>query len=158
MQAIPAPLCLEVSQVITYLIYSTKPRPPFYLVTTFGWGDGHDFDSDGNSRTPHDREWTELYCTNRSEPYERFNVEVLSTPTQHIEISSVSDEAASRIAWFLHDALGDGVVEMLESGEEVEIEAAALHARCGDDFDLDARSREVRDVQKARNALLLQAE
>jgi hypothetical protein len=140
--------------VITFFIYTERSRPPFYLVTTFVWGDGHDFDSDGNSRTPHDTEWTELYCTNRSSPFERFNVEVLKEPRPRIEITSADDSAASKIALFLLMELGEQVVEVMGDGQKVPVEQQVLLSRCGDDFDLDMRSREVRDVQKSRLALL----
>ena len=133
----------------TLVIKTDQPRPPFYLLPTFLWGRGHDYDSDGNSRTPEDTTWTELYCTNRSEPYERFSIEVKATPTPRIIIESKSDEAAARLALMLHLELGAEVWEG-DGGSEEQVQREALHLRCGEDFDWERRSREVRDLQKER--------
>lgn len=44
------------------------PLPACYLVAEHLWGPGCNIDSDGDSKTPDDRHWTELTLTLRTEP------------------------------------------------------------------------------------------
>lgn len=50
-------------------------RPIFYSLAEHLWGTGVDIDSDGNSITPDDTNWTELTIINRSNPEQRIDID-----------------------------------------------------------------------------------
>ncbi len=77
------------------------PRPDFRLVITFLWGDFHNVDTDGNSYNPASRDWTELYCQNRGNEAETFDVAPTSESPLTLEVESDLPELAARVAYFL---------------------------------------------------------
>ncbi|SFK94658.1 hypothetical protein SAMN04487938_2571 [Lysobacter sp. cf310] len=65
------------------LIRAIGPRPEFYRVAEHLWGDDCDFDSDGDSQDPGDRNWTELSLSLRGPSGENLDAE-------HLDIDPVS--------------------------------------------------------------------
>jgi hypothetical protein len=70
-------------------------------VITFLWGDFHNVDTDGNSYNPASRDWTELYCQNRENETETFNVSPVSASPLTLEVESDLPELAARVVYFL---------------------------------------------------------
>jgi hypothetical protein len=77
------------------------PRPLFPAVIDHLWGAGTDVDSDGNSRTPDDREWTELYVAKRPECSEVVDVSPASESPLVLAVASDSMDLAERAAKFI---------------------------------------------------------
>ena len=50
-------------------------RPKYSLVAEHLWGNSIDIDSDGDSKTPNDKNWTELTLINRSSPSQRIDID-----------------------------------------------------------------------------------
>jgi len=67
-------------QQFVALIKQPGPRPAYYLVAEHLWGSDCNIDSDGDSQTPEDTQWTELSLSLRG------------TSSSHIEIDPVSIE------------------------------------------------------------------
>jgi hypothetical protein len=76
-------------------------RPEFWLVIVFVFGHDSDVDTDGDSYNPASREWTELYCLNRKQPQEVFDVDPVSDSPLTLRISSKVSELAARVAYYL---------------------------------------------------------
>jgi hypothetical protein len=81
-------------------------RPPFGFLAEHLWGPGVDFDSDGNSRTPDDREWTELTIIRRDHSGERVNVDPVSDAPLILRVVAQSHEIAFKTAQFLATTTG----------------------------------------------------
>ena len=77
------------------------PRPPFGAVIDHLWGVGTDVDSDGDSRTADDREWTELWVAKRPECSEVVSVSPESEAPLVVEGASDSRDLAQRAANFI---------------------------------------------------------
>mgnify|MGYP000382978122 CR=1 FL=1 len=56
-------------------IQPNGPRPEYYAIAEHLWGKGIDIDSDGNSKTPDSKEWTELTLINRSDDSQRIDID-----------------------------------------------------------------------------------
>lgn len=84
-----------------FLVKPTTLRPDFRLVLTFLWSDDRNCDTDGNSRNPASREWSELYCRNRENPTEVFDVSPVSPEPLVLEVESPHEWLAARVAYFL---------------------------------------------------------
>ncbi len=54
-----------------FLLSAPGPRPPYYRVAEHLWGEGCDFDSDGDSSEPAATDWTELTVTLRGKAWEQ---------------------------------------------------------------------------------------
>jgi hypothetical protein len=85
----------------TILVKPTSLRPDFRLVLTFLWGDDCNCDTDGNAQYPAGREWTELYCRNRENPTETFDVSPVSTKPLVLAVESPNQALAARAAYFI---------------------------------------------------------
>lgn len=77
------------------------PRPDFRLVISFLWGDLHNVNTDGNSDNPASRDWTELYCRNRENEAETFDIGPTAESPLTLEVASDLPELAERVAYFL---------------------------------------------------------
>lgn len=77
------------------------PRPPLDAVIDHLWGVGTDVDSDGDSRTADDREWTELWVAKRPECSEVVSVSPESETPLVLEVASDSKDLAERAAKFI---------------------------------------------------------
>jgi hypothetical protein len=95
-----------------FQIRNPGPRPRFSTVAEHLWGPGVDFDSDGNSRTPDDREWTELTVTRRPMEAERVDVDPVSVMPLTLKVVSASRDLALRAAQFLATATGGTLAAM----------------------------------------------
>ena len=67
-----------------YFIVTDKARPDFRLLVSFLWGDEHDVDTDGDAKHPASTDWTDLYCANRQNATETFEVTVIQSFQQTI--------------------------------------------------------------------------
>jgi len=115
-------------------LQSRGPRPDFRLVITFLWADLHNVDTDGNSYNPASRDWTELYCQNRENKAETFNVAPASESPLTLEVESNLPELAARVAYFLATETSAVVSSELSGPWQ---EAAVLRESLGS-FDLAA--------------------
>ncbi|MBZ5522384.1 MAG: hypothetical protein LAP21_09110 [Acidobacteriia bacterium] len=97
------------AQMTYFFIQPQTLRPPFPLVITFLWGDSQNVDTEGDSRTPAIREWTELYCQNREVPQEIFEVSPVANEPLKLRIESAMPELAARVAYFLAKETGSMV-------------------------------------------------
>ena len=86
------------------------PRPPCWTVAEYLWGAGVDFDSDGNSQTPDDPNWTELTVAKRPDCLERIDVDLLSESPLVLKVRSESRELAFKAATYIATAANGRVV------------------------------------------------
>jgi hypothetical protein len=77
------------------------PRPPFAELAEHLWGAAVDFDSDGNSASAEDTNWTQLTISKRPECEERVDVDPVSEAPLVLKIVSTSRDLALRTARFL---------------------------------------------------------
>lgn len=75
-------------------------RPPYGKVAEYLWGAGCNIDSDGNSRTPDDEEWTELTLSHRDGPG-RVDVDPLVDDPLILAIKSEDRALAEKVAAFI---------------------------------------------------------
>ncbi len=123
-----------------FFVKPTGSRPDFRLVIAFLWGDSCNCDTDGNSVPVTSREWTELYCQNRDNYAEVFDVSPSSERPLVLEISSPHEWLAARVAYFLAIGTKGGVSDWPEGPFVL---TKALESRIGD-FDLVAALNRVR--------------
>jgi hypothetical protein len=64
-------------------------RPDYRQVSVFLWGEGHDFDSMGDSHNPASREWTWLYLCNREKLSEK--LEIITERTSPMILTGYAD-------------------------------------------------------------------
>ena len=83
------------------LVEVSGPRPPFGAVIDHLWDVGADVDSDGDSRTPHDRDWTELRVAKRPECSEVVEVSPVSESPMVLKVASDTKDLAERAAKFI---------------------------------------------------------
>ena len=123
-----------------FFVTTPNPRPDFRLVLTFLWSDDRDCDTDGNSSSPASREWTELYCRNRENPTEVFDVSPVSPEPLVLLIESPHEWLAARVACFLAmecvgsvadkpDGVYSGPGELISKVGEFDLEAAYERVR-----------------------------
>jgi hypothetical protein len=96
-----------------YIIHLREPgpRPAYYLVAHHLWGAGCNIDSDGDSATPEDTNWTELSLFLRGAPAsEQVHVDPVSELPLILKIRSPSEELCKRVAKYLNSTSG-GVLE-----------------------------------------------
>ena len=74
------------------------PRPPFFRIAEHLWGVGCDVDSDGNSRTPDDCEWTELSLVLRGDVGQRIDVDPVSFEPLVLLVRSPQESLSKRVA------------------------------------------------------------
>ena len=76
-------------------------RPPFFQVAEHLWGVGCNIDSDGNSDTPDDRQWTELTVILRSDPVQRVNINPISNDPLILSVRSSHQSLCQMAAEFI---------------------------------------------------------
>jgi hypothetical protein len=123
-----------------FFVKPTSLRPDYRLVLTFLWGDDRDCNTDGNSRNPASRDWTELYCRNRRSPTEVFGVLPTSLQPLVLEVESSHEWLAARVAYFLAVEAGGFVADAPNGVYAV---PDALSSKVGE-FDLAAAKERVR--------------
>ena len=75
------------SQTVVYLV-APGERPPFGQVADHLWGPEANVDSDGNSRTPDDTQWTELSLFLRGADDAEVHVDPVATCPLTLQIRS----------------------------------------------------------------------
>jgi hypothetical protein len=124
----------------SFFLRTPNPRPDFRLVLTFLWSDNRDCDTEGNSRNPASREWTELYCRNRETPAEVFDVSPVNAEPLVLVVESPHGWLAARIAYFL---AVESVGSVADKPDGVYTGPHVLTSKMGD-FDLEAANERVR--------------
>lgn len=76
-------------------------RPAYWKLAAHLWGPGCNIDSDGNSRTPDDEEWTELTLFLRGEPGQFVTVDPIADQPATLAIRSPDATLAEKAAAFL---------------------------------------------------------
>jgi hypothetical protein len=82
-------------------VVSPGLRPPFLQVAEHLWGAGCNIDSDGNSDTPDDRQWTELTVILRSDPRQRVDVDLISNDPLILAVRSSHQSLCQMAAEFI---------------------------------------------------------
>ena len=93
-----------------FLITKPGPRPPYYKIADYLWGDGANIDSDGNSTYPEDANWTELSVCPRDDKTPYVHVDSISENPLILEVRSTSYELAKKAAEFIANETG-GILE-----------------------------------------------
>ena len=98
---------VKTADLVSYFLVAPGPRPPYYRVPRFLWGENCNFDSDGDSEpNPHTTQWTELYVALRPDCKEIVTVDPIEAPELVLCISSKNPELAYRAASFLQKEAG----------------------------------------------------
>lgn len=100
----------------SFFLVDPGPRPSHGLAAHL-WGAGCDVDSDGNSTTESDRNWTELTLILRPACQERIDVDPLDyLQPLVLVIRSEDHDLASKTALFLHRASGGTLSDTAPNG------------------------------------------
>jgi hypothetical protein len=91
-------------------IKTPGPRPPFIRIAEYLWGTGCDVDSDGNSRTPDDREWTELSLVLRADVGQRIDIDPVSVEPLVLLVRSPQESLSMRVAEFIASYSGGALL------------------------------------------------
>ncbi|HKB59766.1 MAG TPA: hypothetical protein VKC56_06920 [Gallionellaceae bacterium] len=94
-------------------IVEPGPRPPFYQVVEHLWGVDCNVDSDGDSRTLEDTQWTELAIELREADEPRVDFDPVSTDPLVLQVRSFSADLAQKVARFIAARSG-GVMEPMQ--------------------------------------------
>jgi hypothetical protein len=90
-------------------IIAPGPRPPYFQVAEHLWGIGCNIDSDGDSVTPEDRQWTELTVCLRSNPGQRVDIDPISNDPLILVVRSSDQSLCRQTAEFIASASGGEV-------------------------------------------------
>ena len=82
------------------------PRPAYYLIAEHLWGAGCDIDSDGNSSSSEDSEWTELTLSLRGESGQHLEIDPLPSQPLVLVVRSSQETLARRAAEFIVSVSG----------------------------------------------------
>ncbi|MGZ0784506.1 hypothetical protein ACXM5X_16235 [Pseudomonas saponiphila] len=88
------------------LLQHPGPRPAFYRVAEHLWGAGCNVDSDGDSRTPDDEQWTELTLILRDSSGQRLDIDPLSMEPLVLLIRASQADLGARAAHFIQSVAG----------------------------------------------------
>jgi hypothetical protein len=124
----------------TLFVNPSTLRPDFRLVLTFLWGDRRNCDTEGNSRNPASREWTELYCRNRENPTEVFDVSPSNPDPLVLAVESPHEWLAARVAYFL---AVESVGLVADKADGLYASPDVVISKMGE-FDLEAAKERVR--------------
>ena len=78
------------------------PLPPYYKIAYSLWGQGADFDSDGNSYDPESTSWTELSLILRSDENQRIDIDSLEGKNS-LMLRTTSTELKEKVMQFLRN-------------------------------------------------------
>ena len=95
-----------------YWIKEPGLRRPFGDYVSFLWGD-QDCDTDGDAKSPEDRDWTELTVINRRSDLERVDVDPLPDNPLTLLIKSDDEHLAARLAYILAATAGGTLSDSL---------------------------------------------
>ncbi|PPT25622.1 hypothetical protein XarbCFBP8132_19775 [Xanthomonas arboricola] len=93
-------------------IKAPGPRPAYYRVAEHLWGAGCNIDSDGDSRTPEDHDWTELSVSLRGAPGQQLDISPVSTEPLVLVVRSPQASLCSKAVKFIVSFSG-GTVESI---------------------------------------------
>ncbi len=93
-----------------FVITNPGPRPPYYKVADYLWGEGANIDSDGNSTNPEDTNWTEISICFRNKETPYVHVDPITENPLILEVRSNSYELAKKAAEFIAKSTG-GILE-----------------------------------------------
>ncbi len=93
-------------------IVEPGPRPHYCRVAEHLWGAGCNIDSDGNSQTPEDTQWTELTIELRGGDGQRVDIDPVSTEPLVLQVRSSSLRLAEEVAKFIADHAGGATEAM----------------------------------------------
>lgn len=100
---------------VFYLV-APRDRPPYGRVADHLWGSKANIDSDGNSRTPDDTQWTELSLILRGNDGEaEIHIDPVAVSPLVLKIRSPNAGLAERTAIFLSDQTA-GTIELTLPG------------------------------------------
>ena len=86
----------------SYYIAPKKVRPGYYSIAEYLWGKGVDIDSDGNSESPEDGNWTELTIIKRSDTKQRIDIDLFNENPLTLKISGPK-VLSEKVAIYLAD-------------------------------------------------------
>lgn len=95
----------------TFLLHAPGPRPAFPLVAEHLWGPKCNIDSDGNSRSVADEQWTELTLILRADRQQRLDIDPLTEVPLVLAIHSSQAGLGRKAAEFLQAHCG-GTLEL----------------------------------------------
>lgn len=87
-------------ETVFYLV-APGDRPPYGWVSDHLWGSEANVDSDGNSRTPDDTQWTELSLILRGAGEAEVHIDPITSSPLILQIRSPDGSLAQRVATFL---------------------------------------------------------
>jgi hypothetical protein len=105
---------MKVLPITRYRIINPGPRPPYYELADYLWGENANIDSDGNSDSPEDTNWTELSVSFRDDNGPYVNVDPVSSDPLVLEVSCFSSELAKKAAEYLAKITG-GKLEIVSA-------------------------------------------
>lgn len=85
------------------------PLPAYYLVAEHLWGPGCNIDSDGDSKPPDDRHWTELTLTLRTTPGLRVDVDPVSINPLVLVVRSENEAVCVSTASYIISVAGGSI-------------------------------------------------
>ena len=94
-------------------IKAPGPRPVYYLIAEHLWGTGCNIDSDGDSRTPEDSDWTELSLSLRGAPGQQLDIDPISTEPLVLVVRSPQASLCSKAVKFIISFSGGTVESMV---------------------------------------------
>lgn len=91
------------SSSLTHVVHvsATGRRPAYWKLAAHLWGAGCNIDSDGNSQTPDDEEWTELTLSLRGEPGQVVTIDPVAEKPSTLAVRSADPALAEKVAAFL---------------------------------------------------------
>ena len=75
--------------------------PPCFLISDYLWGKSANIDSDGNSGTPQDTNWTELTLTLRSHEEKRIDIDPVEDKPGVLVLKSTDEKLAHSVLNYL---------------------------------------------------------
>ena len=75
--------------------------PPCFLISDYLWGEGANIDSDGNSVTPQDTNWTELTLILRANEKKRIEIDPIEGKTGFLIVKSTDEKLAHSVVNYL---------------------------------------------------------
>lgn len=101
---------------LTLYLVAPGVRPPYYQVAKHLWGPDANIDSDGNSASPDDCQWTELSLSLRDSAHGvGVHVDPISNDPLVLAIRSVDADLVRRAAEYLRDYSGGTIREHVAS-------------------------------------------
>lgn len=101
-------------------VVASAPRPPFPDVAAAIWGADVDVDTDGDSSSPQDTHWTELFCSRRDQSGVQFDVSVAAERPLTLKIEASDEITATRVARFLAEHMGSQVQTAIDGTQQEE--------------------------------------